>query len=178
MTVTATTGTTPTATPTEEPAPEALAGAMFARILVPLDFSPACRRAVVVAYDLARRYGSEIHVFNLATFGANSEYLASLGRPRSRDDVTRDACDHVRDYIGTVVPGAAPYASCEVAMGDDLVAGVADAAQKCGATCIVLAVHQHRRRPLLRTRAEKIVQTVPVPVILVKAPEEPVVHYD
>jgi nucleotide-binding universal stress UspA family protein len=154
------------------------ASTVFARILVPLDFSPACRRAVVVAYDLAKKYGSEVHVFNLARFGENTEFLAGLGAPRSRDDVHRDACAHILDYVQTVVPGAPPFTTCEVAMGDDLVEGVALAARKCRATCLVLAVQTHARRPLFRTRAEKIVRTVTCPVILVTAPPEPVVYYD
>jgi nucleotide-binding universal stress UspA family protein len=164
----------------EERAAEAAedASSVFARILVPLDFSPGCRRAVIVAYDLAKKYGSEIHVFNLARFGENTEFLAGLGAPRSRDDVHRDACAHIHDYVETVVPGAQPFTTCEVAMGDDLVQGVAGAAKKCLATCIVLAVHSHARRPLFRTRAEKILHAVPCPVFLVRAPAEPVVYYD
>jgi nucleotide-binding universal stress UspA family protein len=126
---------------------------------------------VLVAYDLAKKFGSEIHVFNLASFGNNSEFLSGLGAPRSRDEVVLDACEHIQDYVLSVVPGAQRFVTCDVAMGDDLVEAVAAAATKCDATCVVLAIHEHARRALFRTRAEKILRAVACPVLVVKTPD-------
>src|SRR5215470_17390361 len=61
-------------------------GAMFLRILVPVDFGPESRRALGLACVLRQNFGSEIHVFHLTAFGMNDEYIRSLGQPWAEAD--------------------------------------------------------------------------------------------
>jgi nucleotide-binding universal stress UspA family protein len=146
---------------------------VFRKILVPIDFSPESRSALITACEMRRHYGSEIHVFLMRGFGENDEFLAGLGQPRRRGDVEESARAQL-DMFGRSICSGTPCLVKDVLFGDDVVGGITRAVQDCDATIVILAVH--KERSFFRTRAEKVIRELKVPVLLMRAVETPAVQ--
>ena len=142
---------------------------LFRKILIPIDFSVASRRALITACETRNKFGSEIHLFVERGGGANSGFLGSLGVPWGRDDVEQSGRDQLR-YFGESICEGMPCLTNAATYGDDVVHGIADAAKDCGATIVFLPVHEHRNS-LFRSRMERIVRSLEVPVLLFKGVE-------
>jgi nucleotide-binding universal stress UspA family protein len=152
---------------------------IFQRILVPVDFGPESRRALVTACVLRQQFGSEIHVFHLRAFGINDEYIRGLGAPWSENDIHRESKEQLRMFGENICKGM-PCVYHEAIVGEDVVQGIAEAVGKCKATLVVLPV-VHPGKSIFRSRSEKIARAVDVPVLFIKgealaatgAPEAP-----
>src|SRR4051812_26043595 len=80
--------------------------ALYRRVLVPVDFSPKCHRALAVALDWQRRYGSEVYVLHLAGFDQDDEFLAGLGSMPHSDYIIHDAEERLKRFAEIVEAGA------------------------------------------------------------------------
>jgi nucleotide-binding universal stress UspA family protein len=157
-------------TPIEAPAP---AAAPFERILVPVDFSAASRAAFVAAIGIADRWGSQVVLFNAPGYDCNDGFLNATGVPWGLDDVLEETREHLRSFADTVAPGSATRVTVDVQQEDDPVRAIVNACARHASTLVVLGVHPHARRPLRRTRHERVVHEVSCAVLLVPGEAEP-----
>ena len=141
-------------------------GAMFLRILVPVDFSPESRRALGLACVLRQNFGSEIHVFHLTAFGINDEYIRGLGQPWAEADIREESKEQLRMFGESICRGL-PCIYHEAIVGDDVVHGISEAVDRCKATMVILPV-VHPGKRLFASRSEKIARAVKVPVLFLK----------
>ena len=139
---------------------------IFSRILVPVDFGPESRRAIVTACVLRQQFNSEIHVFHLTAFGVNDEYIRGLGKQWSESDIKQGSRDQLQ-WFGQSICKGMPCIYHDAIVGDDVVAGIAEAVKACEATLVVLPV-VHPGKSILRSRSEKIARAVDVPVLFIK----------
>ncbi len=145
-------------------APASVAGAMFDRILVPIDFSAASRRALAAALLMQDRLGSQVDLFHLAEQGANAAFLAGSGAHVTVSDVADDARGRLARFVDNVFPGRAAGVRIHVEVGADLVGAVERAVREAGATLVLLATGS--RHTLLRNRVEKVVRKLDAAVML------------
>ena len=169
--------TAPTQAQPGAPGPTAVdaAEATFRRILVPIDFSSAARAAFALAMRFADRWSSEVVLFYAAGADENDEFLQYTGVPWGRDDEEGEGREHLGRFAEAVVPGSRSRVSMEAKRADDAVEAVLEACARHRPSMVVLGTHARRRRPILRTRAERLVQSLRCPVVLVRGePEAPV----
>jgi nucleotide-binding universal stress UspA family protein len=146
---------------------EASSGAPFDRLLVPLDFSPSSRTALVTAMRIAERHRSEVVLFHADGFDVNEEFLSCLGAPWSRSDILEEVEHHLRDFADMVYPGSASRVGVEaVAHADDPAKAVAGAAQRHGTTLVVLGGGERTR--WRRSNAERIAHALPCAVLFAR----------
>lgn len=137
---------------------------LFRTLLVPIDFTPESRRALITACELRARFGSDIHVFLVR--GAGGHSWAAANNPPSRSAIEQSARDQLR-YLGESICEGMPCLINDILFGDDVVHGIANAARACEATMVILAVHPERSM-FWRTRAEKIEHALDIPVMVLK----------
>lgn len=137
---------------------------MFRRILVPIDFSPESRHALITACETRARFGSEIHLF-VAPDSAHEPGMRGVGVPWGRDDAVHDA-EQMLQYFAESICAGMPCLINHATFGKDLVKGIGEAAKSCGATMVMLGTHD--RHSLMRTRTERILNALDIPVLVVK----------
>lgn len=140
------------------------------RIVVPVDFSPAARRAVRVAASWAGRLGSGLDLLHVIEIPALPEVYASSAGLWGREliDVEERARQALQTLAAEEAPGVA--ATAHVAHGRAASEIVAYAAER-QADLLVLANHglSLLGRLLLGTTAEEVVREAASPVLVVRA---------
>ena len=150
---------------------------MYQRILVPVDGSPTSNQGLDEAIKLAKLTGASLrllHVVDALTFATGFEiygaYAADL-IPKMREfgeQILQEAKTRVEQQQVPV--------DCKLFdnLPDRLSEIVAAQARQWPADLIVIGTHGRRGvgRVLMGSDAEQIVRTAPVPVLLVRAPEE------
>lgn len=169
-------GSVTVAPPTRPATPTA--ASPFERLLVPVDFSSASRAAFALAMRLADWSGSEVWLFNAAGFDDNDEFLDHTGVPWGRSDVVEEVRAHLQDFAEAVVPGSGKRVRIEAVRSEKIVQAVTAACRRHASTMIILGVHPHDKRRLLRSVTERIVHSVDCPAILVRGEPEAVVDAD
>jgi nucleotide-binding universal stress UspA family protein len=148
---------------------DSVANTVFQRILVPIDFSAASRRAVAVALSLRARFGSEVHLFRLAQSGENDQFLAGTGAAGASPDwLVSDAEGRVRRFVDHVVPGRSGEVIIHAAIGEDVLHGVVRMARRIGATLTL--VPGEAKEGVFRSTIEKLIIELECPVMLVRPP--------
>ncbi len=142
-------------------------GLLFRRILVPIDYSSESRHALQTAWELRRLHNGEIHAFVTTDFGQTSG-LRGLGVVWGRQDVTEHARERLHRFAEDACGGGTAITD-DALFGTDVVRGITQAAEDCEATVVILAVHQHNR--FFRSRAEKIVHNLGIPVLVLQGAE-------
>lgn len=137
---------------------------MFRRILVPIDFSAESRQALITACETRARFGSEIHLF-VATDSGNPSGLRGLGVPWGHEDAVHDAERMLRYFAESICEGM-PCLINHATYGTDLVKGIGEAAKAADATMVILGTQD--KHSLLRTQAERILNALDIPVLVLK----------
>jgi nucleotide-binding universal stress UspA family protein len=147
---------------------------MYARILVPIDGSSAAQRGLDEAIALARRLGSSLRVLNVAEADLPVAETPSTYAPSAQliedwriagERLVPDAVARARSQ-GVSVDGALrcdpTLRVCDV---------IVQEATRTAADLIVMGSHGHRdpTHLALGRNAELVLQTSPVPVLLVRA---------
>jgi nucleotide-binding universal stress UspA family protein len=135
------------ATPPSEPAPGAAPGSTlvedakgtFERVLVPVDFSSASRRALAEALWFKDHLGSEVHLLHLGTLGYNAEFLAGTGADILYGDIQEDARAEARRFIENVFPGRSAEIAVHAAVGEDLPRAIELIETQVRPTLVILA---------------------------------------
>jgi nucleotide-binding universal stress UspA family protein len=145
--------------------PDALASktkSLFARILVPVDFTPGSQRVVATALSLRRCFGSEVHLFHLAESPSRErEYLPADG------DVGAfivNAQSRLLRYVEGAFPEYAGRVAVHASVGFDLVEAIARAARDARATLVLLAARP--KHSLFRSQVEKTLRTLDCAVLV------------
>lgn len=142
-------------------------GPVFSRVLVPVNFSAVSRKAVHTALELQRCCDARVCVFHVSHGGEDDGFLAGLGSPADRGDLTGGAgggSAAVRRFVSHIAPGSEAKVECDAAVGDDYVAAIREKVQHWRPTLVVLSHLSHSS--LLRTHSEKLTQSLNVPVLL------------
>ena len=150
---------------------------MYQRILVPVDGSPTSNQGLDEAIKLAKLTGATLrllHVVDALTFATGFEvygaYAADL-IPKMREfgeQILQEAKTRVQQQnvqVECILFDNRPERLSEL---------VAEQVSRWQADLIVIGTHGRRGvgRMLLGSDAEQIVRTAPVPVLLVRAPED------
>ncbi|MGA8890897.1 MAG: universal stress protein [Anaeromyxobacteraceae bacterium] len=144
--------------------------AAFQRICCPIDFSAASREALVVAADLARRYGAGLTVLHATSVHWPGPELPTAPAPGTGGQGDADA-------LATWVAEAERLAGAPVS-SVLLSAPVAEAivafARDVGTDLVVLSSHGRTglRRLVLGSVAEVVARTAPCPVLIVRRRED------
>jgi hypothetical protein len=147
--------------------PAAVAGRTFDRILVPVDFSAASRRALATALVLQDSLRSEVHVFHLAEQGANAEFLAGSGATVAYDSLDVDAQGRLRRFVDNVFPGRSAGVVLHAHAGTGLVEDVEAMAREVRATLVLLS--GGARHAFFRSRIERMARDLDAAVIVLAA---------
>jgi nucleotide-binding universal stress UspA family protein len=153
-----------------------LAQAVFHRLLVPIDFSSAARRAFETAMAMHDQWGSAVVLFYAPGMDGNDEFLDYTGVPWGASDVLQEGRGQLERFADTLVPGSGAKIHIDVRRADDPVGAVVSACERHEPSLIVLGTHARDRRRWTRSRAERITRAVPCPVLLVRG--EPEGHAD
>ena len=142
-------------------------GAIFRRILVPVDFKMVSHRAVYVALEFRRLFAARVCVFNLTRMDENDQFLAGTGSPTSASDLVEEGNSALRRFVDNIAPGQAGEVDYDVKVADNYVGGIRDKTKAWEATLLVLS-HEHHAS-LLRTHSERIARSLDVPVLLLQS---------
>lgn len=148
------------------------------RILVPVEYSEHCRRALELAGAWAETLGAElevIHVWDhppLVPEDVTVEHAS--GEKRSLFELIAENAERdMKEFLAGASLPAGVRTTHRLESGEPASAILA-AAEKSGANLIVISTHGRRgfRRFLMGSVAEKIVRLSPVPVLTVPAGSE------
>jgi nucleotide-binding universal stress UspA family protein len=155
---------------TQSEAEDPIVHAQLQRILVPLDFSPASRRAVRFAREWAGRFGSEIvllHVIEpinaVAAFGPDPIVpLLPMGelRDQARAEIEKIAREELPEpaKVSVQLRDGTPFDQ------------IAIAARELGVDLIIIATHGRTglAHVLMGSTAERVVRHAPCPVLTLR----------
>ncbi len=142
---------------------------LFARVFVPIDFSPSSHLAVGAALQLKRAFGSDVCIFQLIEESGGDEFLAGLGATTTPGDLVRGARDRLRRFLENVAPAYADTVEVRASTDVKPIDDIRDQARSWDATLVVAAT---TFRGLFRSPAEKLVHGFDIPVLLIPAVEE------
>lgn len=154
----------------EQPTSESTAGETFQRVLVLVDPDVTAHRALRVAVELRRRFGSSVCVFHVARTDENDHFLNALGSTITRTDLIEEGSAALREFVREAVPDIADAVECEALPENDYVGTIRAKVRAWRPTLIVLS--REPRPSLLRTHTEKLVKSLDVPVLLLEPPPE------
>ena len=155
---------------------------MFRKILVPFDGSAASSRGLDLAIKLSRDKGATLSLVHV---------VDDLIAARGLDDTTDTRAAHFRDLRERLrVDGAETLARAEAkvrksgvasesavreSLGGSVADAIVDQARKRRVDLTVLGTHGRRglARLVMGSDAETVLRTAPVPVLLVRSPDEP-----
>lgn len=150
---------------------------MASRILAPVDGSPTSQRGLAQAIAMAKRLGASLRIVNIVDARLLLSELSAFAAPEqlledwraAGDKIVREAVAQAKEQ-GVQAEGAVlcdpGYRVCDLIVKD---------AADHQAEMIVMGTHGRRglRRMALGSDAEMVLRETPVPVLLVRAPEEP-----
>ena len=143
----------------------------FKKILVPVDFSEHSAAAVEAAIDLARAFGSKLHLLHCYQIqpGGLSPYGVAI--PSSYFTKIRDAASQqLSDWQEKHVPADVPV---DASMASDVPSElIVKTAKEIGADLVVMGTRglSGLKHVLLGSVAERTVRLAPCPVMTVHAP--------
>lgn len=147
---------------------------MYKRILVPIDGSATASKALTTALQMASESGGQIavvHDLDDLSFAVNVQYAGVMMQ------AAREEADRVlADALGAARAAGVPAETRLVGgPGRRLGETVAEEATRWGADLIVVGTHGRRgiSRAILGSGAEQVIRLAPVPVLVVRNPDEP-----
>lgn len=150
---------------------------MYKRILVPVDGSETATKALVAALQLAREGGGQVRIVHMVE-GLTPLAIDQYGAAWSGDiiDTLKKAGQQILSDALEIARAAGVPADTEIFdnFGERLAETVVDAAKRFDADLVVVGTHGRRGmgRLLLGSGAEQIVRLAPVPVLVVRSPQD------
>jgi nucleotide-binding universal stress UspA family protein len=145
----------------------------FETLLVPLDFSPHSDRALEQALDLARRFGSRIHLLHAYHLPVEIATPEQVTIPRDFWTLVRESAEHKLAGALEKVKAAGIQAETHLAELPPAQA-ITQTAEKIGADLIVMGTRGLTgfKHVLLGSVAERTIRAAPCPVMTVKDESE------
>ncbi len=148
---------------------------MITKILAPVDGSPACKKALALARNLAETYGAKVtllHVLPLPMLELLSYRTPMAGGdilPQQVEDRLRSDSDQMLDEAQQIV-GEANIAETRAVLGHPSEL-ISETAEKEQFSLVVMGSRGHGRVTgyLLGSASNYVVSHCPVPVLIVKA---------
>jgi nucleotide-binding universal stress UspA family protein len=139
----------------------------FARVFVPVDYSGDSHRAVGVALELHRIYGSAVCLFHVHHDEGGDEFLGGIGAVQQQRGP--DALGRLRRFVDNIAPGTATRVEMRARVGGEgeKAEFVLEAAAEWDATLIVVTSAQHRT--LFPSLAQRVVKKANVAVLALPA---------
>lgn len=145
------------------------------KIVVPIDFSPASRQALLAAKELAALYGSQLHLLHVVETPIYPQYYEPL-YPAAQEYAFPQLAVSVEEGLARFErETAGPETKCHFqVLEGNAPETIADYAHRSGAYLIVIATHGLRglERFLLGSVTEKVVRLAECPVLTLKAAPE------
>lgn len=145
---------------------------LLRRILLPMDFSPASKKALSYANSLAHRFGSELILLHVLEA---PPAFPSLAPARPTADWDDDWLRAEKDlHALSALPGASGGGAVRTALrAGDPAGEIADAAREFDADLIVIAAHGSSswKHFCIGSTTEKVVRYAPCPVLAVREKE-------
>jgi nucleotide-binding universal stress UspA family protein len=136
-------------------------------ILVPMDFSEHSRRSLVVARELAGRFGAQVQALHVVE---EMTYPAYLG---ARFDLSKELVDRATEALDELVKEVvgADRIQQDVVLGRRAVPEIVKFAEEKGSDLVVIATHGlgGLEEFLFGSTAKRVVQLSPAPVLALKA---------
>lgn len=142
----------------------ASAGSILDRILVGIDCSMDCHRALGVALELQRTHGSVVRLFHAAESGTSDDWLGGIGSPAVGGDWVTESIARLKRFVSNVAPDSASRVEIGARVGD-LVFAVQCEIRDWEPTILIIAAPVHSR--LTRSTAERLVHDIEVPVLII-----------
>jgi nucleotide-binding universal stress UspA family protein len=139
----------------------------FARVLVPIDFSPASRAALVLAERMTAPWGSEIILFGAPGMSENDSFLQGTGASWGKSDVLDEAREHLRSFGETIIPSSKGRFRAEARRDEDLTKSIVNAVADLDASLLIMGEIKAMQPRWRRSRVERIARAVPCPVLVV-----------
>ena len=138
------------------------------RIVCPVDFSEASRRAIDHAIGIAQRYRASLTALHVANPALRS--LPEMGTLARDDELTRLHRETAACCARAVTAGLCVEVQIEIGRADTEILGLATARR---ADLIVMGTHGRGfvGHVMMGSVAERVVRTAPCPVLTVKHPE-------
>ena len=151
---------------------------MYKRILVPVDGSDTSTKALVAALQMARESGAQVRIIHVQEDLAQVLAYAPYGAyPGDLAKTLRDNGQKIlADALAVAQSSGVASDSCLVdAKGLRLGEAVTQQAERYSADLLVLGTHGRRGlgRVLLGSGAEQVIRLSPIPVLVIRAPEQP-----
>jgi nucleotide-binding universal stress UspA family protein len=144
----------------------ATAAAIFRRLFVPVDFSMSSHRAVGVALDLQRTYGSAICIFHWVASSGSDDWLGGIGSPAVAGDWVAETKERLHRFLDNIAPGAAARVEINARFGETI-PSIRRAAEDWNASLVIAAAGVHTE--LLRSPAEHLIHHFEVPTLIIPA---------
>ncbi len=141
----------------------------FKTILVPVDFSPHSARALEVGRELARRFGSKLHLIHCYPINAGGISPFGLVIPEAFDRDIRAAADrHLSEWCHQAASDGIPVERTITPVSPS--EAIAQVAEEIGADLIVMGTRGLAgvKHVMLGSVAERTVRLAPCPVLTVK----------
>ena len=153
---------------------ESCSAIIIKRILVPVDFSQTCRKALRYANRFAEVYGASVmlfHVVDLTDIERISLRLGPIAQERMEAEAVKHAEALTSQMAADELADDIPW-ECEILRGV-AASGIIEKARAWDADLIVTGVHNERviRHAILGSTAERIVRHAPCPVFVVRDKE-------
>jgi nucleotide-binding universal stress UspA family protein len=140
----------------------------FKHVLVPTDFGESSEKALDVAVDLAKKYGSELtilHTYEVPVYAYPGMVYTAADLLTPMQDRAQAECDRVLEALRKRVPGAKAILRFGVPSHE-----IQEAIKETHADLVVMGTHGRRgmNHALIGSVAEKTVRLSPVPVLTVR----------
>lgn len=150
---------------------------MYKHVIVPIDFSKTSREALPYAYKIALAYGSKITLLHAVTIHEYDPYTTKEGFPSS-DELYESIKSSAESYCEGIIDKASEeYKNLEIekvtSRGISAYEVITGFAKENNADLIVMATHGRSglSNVMLGSVTEKVIQTAPCPVLVVKKPK-------
>ncbi|HKL29294.1 MAG TPA: universal stress protein [Natrialbaceae archaeon] len=157
----------------EEETPEA--GTAFSNVLFPTDGSENAKSAIDPAIEIARQYGSTLHVLNVVDLQAAGGVFDAGGLEKEfverLEEGGKEAVDAVVDEVGETAPDLdVESAVVRTSSFDGAAAGIREYVAEHEVDLVVMGSHgrSNLKRQVLGSVASTLVRSVDVPVLIVR----------
>ena len=142
---------------------------MFKKILCPVDFSQFTQEVINYAIDIAKKYGSELHVMHVVPNMTYFTPYESFLTPENLVAIEKNIQDEVERKFTKLLKGDGVPTKRVVREGTAFVE-IIDYAKTEGIDLIVMGTHGHStiEHILIGNVAEKVVRKSPCPVMTIR----------
>ncbi len=139
---------------------------MVRRIFVPIDYSLDSHRALGLAIELHRKYGSAICVYHAAESTPSDDWQGGIGSSTVQGDWVNESEARLHRFLENVAPDFKSHIEVRARVGQPL-RTIHEEMHAWGATMLIAVANVHAA--ILRSPAEQLVRDIDVPALILPA---------